>query len=130
MRTRKMFLGGLMVVMLAGLVGCGGGGDDETLLAEKPDNADLVVHDKLPFYEPDELVMPVNREVVFTVFNDGEKVHNVTIPGFAIDMDVQPKQSIDVKLPATSGPPRDAFYTFYCKYHQHEGEALRLKVSR
>lgn len=130
MRARKTVLAGLIVVMLVALVGCGGGDEEDEVLGANRDAADLVVEDKHPFYEPTKLEMPLNREVTFTVFNEGEKVHNITIPGFDIDMDVQPKQSIDVKLPAISAPPRDGFYSVYCKFHQSEGEALRLNVSR
>ena len=128
MRARKMVLGGLIVVMLAGLVGCGGDDDDEVLGANR-DAADLVVNDEHTFYDPTSLEMPLNREVTFTVFNDGEKIHNITIPGFSIDMDVPSKQSIDVKLPAITAEPRDGFYTVYCKFHQADGEALRLEIS-
>jgi plastocyanin len=56
-------------------------------------------------------------------------MHNVTIPGFAIDMDVAPGQTISVKLPAITAAPRDGFYTMYCKYHQSEGEAMRIKIA-
>ena len=128
MRLRKMLLGGLMVMMVAGLVGCGGG-DDESVLDGKK-NADLVVDDKEPFYEPKNLEIALNREVTFTVFNEGKKVHNITVPGFEIDMDVQPGQSIDIKLPAVSAAPRDGFYTMYCKFHQSEGEAGRIKIAK
>jgi plastocyanin len=54
----------------------------------------------------------------------------VTVPAFAIDMDIQPGQRVDVKIPAVSQAPRDGFFTFYCKYHQAEGEAGRINVSR
>lgn len=128
MRTSKMVLGGLMVVLL-GLVGCGGGEDKPNVLGGAG-TADLVVEDKPPFYDPKNLEIALNREITFTVFNDGKKVHNITIPGFAIDMDVEPGQTIDVKLPAVSAPPRDGFYSFYCKFHQSEGEAGRINIAR
>ena len=129
MRARKLVYGGLVVVMLLGLVACGGDGDDENVLGGRQ-NADLVVSDKHPFYEPTSLELPLNREVTFTVFNEGEELHNITIPLFGIDMDVLPKTSVDIKIPATSEPPRDGFYSLYCKYHQSDGEALRINVSR
>ncbi len=127
MRLRKLLLGGLMAVLLVSLVGCGGGDDDNVLGGSK--NADLVVNDERPFYEPKNLELVLNREVTFTVFNEGEKVHNVTIPGFEVDMDVAPGQSIDVKLPAVNAAPRDGFYTMYCKFHQSEGEAGRINIA-
>ena len=130
MRARKTVLAGLIVVMVLGLAACGDGDDDENVLGGRAEAADLVVNDEHPFYEPTKLTMPLNREVTFTVFNDGEKLHNLTIPGLNIDMDIPPKQSIDVKLPAISEAPRDGFYTVYCGLHQADGEALRLEVSR
>ncbi len=120
-------LGGLMMVLLASLVGCGGSSGDNVLGGKK--NADLVVNDKDPFYEPKTLDLRLNKEVTFTVFNDGKKVHNITIPGFAIDMDVEPGKSISITLPATNAAPRDGFYTLYCKFHQSEGEATRINIA-
>ncbi len=129
MRARKTFLAGVIVAMVLALGACGDGGGDDNVLGGA-ENADLVVNDEHPFYEPTKLQMPLNREVTFTVFNEGDAVHNITIPGFAIDRDVPPKQSVEIRLPAISEPPRDGFYTVYCKFHQSEGEALRLEVSR
>lgn len=127
MRSRKTILGGLMVVVALGLVGCGGGGRPNVLGGKG--TADLVVEDKRPFYEPENLKIALNREITFTVFNDGKMVHNITIPAFAVDVDIEPGQSADIKLPATSAPPRDGFYSFYCKYHQSDGEAGRINIA-
>ena len=124
-----MLLGGLMVMLLVSLVGCGGGDtDEEKVLGDASKNADLVINDKSPFYDPEKLQIPLNREVTFTVFNEGKKIHNITIPLFNIDMDIEPGQSVDIKLPAASAP-RDGFFSLYCKYHQSEGEATRLNVA-
>jgi len=128
MRAKKMVLGGLMVVLLLGLVGCGGGGDGDDVLGSAR-NADLIVDDKEPFYEPKNLEIVLNREVTFTVFNEGKEVHNVTIPGFEVDMDVAPGQSIDIKLRAINAEPRDGFFSFYCKFHQSRGEAGRINIA-
>jgi plastocyanin len=129
-RARKLVLVGLVAVMLLGLAACGDdGGDDDNLLGGSQ-TADLVVGDEHPFYEPTSLEMPLNREITFTVFNEGDEVHNITIPGFAIDMDVQPKANISITLPAISEAPRDGFYSLYCKYHQSDGEAMRINISR
>ncbi len=128
MRARKTVLGGLMVVVLLGLVNCGGE-DDKPKVLGGADTADLVVNDERPFYDPKNLEIVLNREITFTVFNEGDKVHNITIPGFAIDMDVEPGRTIDVKLPAVNAAPRDGFYSFYCKYHQSEGEAGRINIA-
>lgn len=128
MRARKMVLGSLIVMLLLGLVGCGSDGDDDNTLGGRQ-NADLVINDEFPFYDNKTLQLPRNQEVTFTVFNNGNDIHNITIPGFTIDMDVAPGQSIEVKLPATAEAPRDGFWTMYCKYHQHEGEAGRIELA-
>ena len=128
MRARKMVLGGLLVVLLLGLVGCGSDSDDDNRLGGAG-TADLVINDEFPFYDNKTLELPRGREVTFTVFNDGKDVHNITIPAFTIDMDVQPGQTIEVKLPATNEASRDGFWTMYCKYHQHEGEAGRIELA-
>jgi plastocyanin len=129
-RARKLVLGGLIAVMLLGLVGCGDDGDDDEdeVLGARAETADLVVQDEFPFYEPTGLRIPANQEVTLTVFNDGERIHNITVPGFTIDMDVAPGQTVEIKLPAAS-VPRDGFYLFYCKYHQSEGEAGRINIA-
>ena len=129
MRATKTVLAGLIVLMLLGLAACGDDGDDESVLGGRQ-TADLVINDEHPFYEPTKLEMPLNREVTFTVFNEGEEVHNITIPGLSIEMDVLPKQSVEIKLPAVSEAPRDGFFAVYCRLHQSEGEALRLEISR
>ena len=130
MRAKKAVLGGLIVVMLLGLVGCGGSDDDDDVLGGKA-TADLVIKDdKAPFYNTNKLRMRLNQEVTFTVFNDGEKTHNIVIPDFDIDMDIPPNQTVSVKIPAVSEAPRDGFFTFYCKFHQSEGEQGRIEILR
>jgi plastocyanin len=128
-RARKMVLGGLMVVLLLGLVGCGSDSDSDDNRLGSAGTADLVINDEFPFYDNKTLELPRGREITFTVFNEGNDLHNITIPGFTIDMDVQPGQTIEIKLPATSEAPRDGFWTMYCKYHQHEGEAGRIELA-
>jgi plastocyanin len=128
-RARKTVLAGLIVVMVLGLAACGGDGDDDNVLGGR-EGADLVINDEHPFYEPTKLEMPLNREVTFTVFNEGEDLHNITIPALSISMEVPPKQSVEIRLPAVTEAPRDGFFTVYCGFHQSEGEALRLEISR
>jgi len=119
-------LGGLTMLMLVTLVGCGGSSSKNVLGGKN----NIVLHDQNPFYDPSDLAIRLNQEISFTVYNDGKEIHNVTIPAFAIDMDVAPKQSITVKLPAVASAPRDGFYTMYCKYHQSQGEATKIKIAK
>jgi hypothetical protein len=128
-RARKLVLGGLIAVLLLGFVGCGDSDNaDNSVLGGGTQAADLVISDTYPFYDPVDLKIPQNREVSFTVRNDGKKIHNITIPGFTVDMDVEPGKVITVKIPAT-GAPRDGFFTMYCKYHQSDGEATKLNIA-
>jgi plastocyanin len=130
-RARVTMAGLLGLVMLVTLTGCGGSSKTE-VLGGKNSTADVVVDkvDGLHTYDPKKLTIQLNKEVSFTVLNKDKIVHNVTIPDFAIDMDVQPGERIEVKLPAVAQAPRDGFFLFYCKYHQAEGEAGRIEVSR
>ncbi|HEX3623151.1 MAG TPA: cupredoxin domain-containing protein [Acidimicrobiales bacterium] len=127
-------IGGLLgVVLLVALTGCGSSSKSGgTVLGSTPKNADVVVSrvDSVTRYDPDKLQITLNKDVSFTVLNKDSVVHNVTIPAFAIDMDVAPGQVINVKIPAVTQAPRDGFFTFYCKYHQSQGEAGRITVSK
>lgn len=120
------------VVMLAGLTGCGGSSTKATVLGGKAQTADVVVEkvDSLPKFDPNKLEIQLNKETSFTVLNKDKIVHNITIPDFAIDMDVQPGERIEVKLPAVAQVPRDGFILFYCKYHQAEGETGRITIAK
>jgi len=121
-RTR-VFVGLLGVVMLFGLAGCGGGGSDS---AKK---ADVTVDSTFRF-NPTKVEIDLNREDSFTFLNKDKVVHNVTVPAFAIDMDIQPGQRVSVKIPAVKETPRDGFFSFYCKFHQTEGESGRITISK
>ena len=127
-KRARVAIGGLLgLVMLVGLTGCGGGGSSATEL-----KADVTVDkvDGIHQYDPKKLEISLNRDETFTFLNKDKIVHNVTVPAFAIDMDIQPGQRVDVKIPAVAQAPRDGFFTFYCKYHQAEGEAGRINISR
>ncbi len=125
-------VGGLMMVLLVSLVGCGSDSKDRdgVLGGSGPQNADLVITNSFPFYEPKDLTIPLNRDITFTVLNDTKAVHNITIPGFTIDMDVEAGKTVTIKLPATNTAPRDGFFTMYCKFHQAQGEATRINIAK
>ncbi|MDQ2826801.1 MAG: cupredoxin domain-containing protein [Actinomycetota bacterium] len=123
-RTRKVMAGLFGLVMLLGLTGCGGGSSTDS-----GKRADVTV-DSTDRFAPDKLEISLNQADSFTFLNKDKKVHNVTIPDFAIDMDIQPGQRIEVKIPTISTVPRDGFISFYCKYHQTEGESGRINISK
>lgn len=131
-RARVGLVGFLGLVMLVTLTGCGGGGSsNKVVLGGKNQTADIVVDkvDGLHQYDPKKIEIQLNKDEQFTMLNKDTIVHNVTIPDFQIDMDVQPGQIITVKIPAVTQRPRDGFFTMYCKYHQSEGEAGKITVS-
>ena len=131
MRARKLVVGGLVVVSLLGLSGCGGGDDDERL------TADVTVADEdVLAFEPKELQINLNEETTFTFLNDDDLLHNITVPAIfvnqvqePVDVDLPSGQRISVKIPAVAQAPRDGFFLFYCKYHQTQGMSGRLKIS-
>lgn len=114
----------LGVAMFVGLTGCGGGGSSDS-----GKKADVTV-DSTNRFSPNKVEISLNQEDSLTVLNKDKVVHNVTIPAFAIDMDVQPGQRIALKIPPVKAAPRDGFFSFYCKFHQTEGESGRITVSR
>jgi len=126
-KRARVAIGGLLgLIMLVGLTGCGGGSSTTDLKADV--NVDKI--DGIHQFEPKKLEIALNREETFTFLNKDNVVHNVTVPAFAIDMDIQPGQRIDVKIPAVAQTPRDGFFSFYCKFHQTEGEAGKINISR
>ncbi|MDQ6725993.1 MAG: cupredoxin domain-containing protein [Actinomycetota bacterium] len=122
-RTRTVMTGLLGLVMLLGLTGCGGSS------SATGKRADVTV-DSTNRFTPNTVEISLNHEDSFTFLNKDKIVHNVTIPDFAIDMDIQPGQRIDVKIPSISTVPRDGFISFYCKYHQSQGESGRINISK
>jgi plastocyanin len=126
-RTGRVAGGLLGVVMVLGLAGCGG--SSSTSLNQ---TADITIQkvDGLPRFDPDKIQVPLNQDETFTVLNKDKILHNVTIPAFAVDMDIQPGQRISVKIPPVTAAPRDGFFTFYDKYHQAEGAAGKITVSK
>jgi plastocyanin len=54
--------------------------------------------------------------VVLRVHNDGQALHNVSVPSQGIDKDVAAGQAITVRIKVGSGP-----LVFFCKYHKTSG---------
>lgn len=131
-RARKLVVGGLVVISLLGLSGCGGGDDDE-----RPLTADVTVADEdLLAFEPKELEINLNEETTYTFLNNDDLLHNITVPAIfvndvqnPVDVDLPPGQRVSVRIPAVAQAPRDGFFLFYCKFHQTQGMAGRIKIS-
>ena len=125
-KRARVAIGGLLaVMMLLGLTACGSSSD-------KGLRADVTVDkiDGMHQFKPNKVEISLGQDQTFTFVNKDSIVHNVTVPAFAVDMDVQPGQRISVKIPAVKEAPRDGFFLFYCKFHQSEGEAGRINISK
>ena len=106
-------------------VGAGACGDDDDS-ASITENADIVIDDSRVF-DPTEITIDENKEVTITVANTDDERHNFTVSFVGIDQDIEPGQRVDVKIPATTNPSA-GFLSFYCEFHQSEGEQGRIKL--
>lgn len=123
--TRRVLTGIIAAVMVLGLAGCGGGGDDDNVLGSGG-KADVVIT-KMGF-EPDDLEMQVGQEVNFRVANKDKRPHTFTLTFLDIEQEIPAGGSADIKLKATEVPTA-GFYSFYSKNFQNEnGFHGRIKV--
>ncbi len=123
--TRRALAGIIAVVMVLGLAGCGGDGDDEKVLSAR-NRADVLITDM--GFEPDELEVRVGEEVRFTVANEDERPHTFTLTFLDIEKEIPPGGSADITLKAPE-VPEAGFYSFYSKNHQAEnGFHGKIKV--
>ena len=123
---RRVSVGLLAVVLVGGLVGCGGGGDDERTIGG---GADIVAEtDPKPRFEPDTLKAAVNSEVVLSVKNEGKVTHNFTISFLGVNEDIPPGQTKQVRFTVAPPPHGERFYTFYDERYQGEGMHGRIDV--
>ena len=58
--------------------------------------------------------------------NSGSALHNFTIEGSSLDVDVQPGQTQTLPPPA---PVQPGTYTFFCKYHRSQGMEGTITVT-
>jgi plastocyanin len=106
MMTRSTILAG---VALLALMGCGtDDGDDGA------QDADLVMADFS--FEPTQLTAATGEETGFTVRNDGDAAHNITMEEFGINTDVEAGGSADFDV--TAEQPGD--FAFFCKFHPEQ----------
>ena len=103
-RTRDVTAVAVVVLLLATLASaCSGGeGGDEAL--------ELTVRDFS--FEPTSLSVTAGEQATVRLVNEGQVVHNVTIDGTAVDVDVQPGRSVNLIFVPEAGTG-----AFRCKYH-------------
>jgi plastocyanin len=130
MRARRLMTAGLLVVT-AGLVLAGCGGDDKTESTATtkgttsattgvgtgsvgaPSEALTVVTKDFQF-EPATLTAKVGKQVTVTVKNEGQAEHNFSITSLNVNKDVEKGQSAVVSFTPTQAGKIE----FFCEYHK------------
>ncbi len=119
MSPRTIIAAGSLVVLVAGLAGCGGGGEAPT--CENPRTATSVAMDDF-VYEPGcvEIASGAELEVV----NDGQAPHTFTVEADAADaeVDVPAGETATLAIPALEA----GTYRVVCTYHPQMEGALRV----
>lgn len=82
---------------------------------------DVVISAGDSFFDPTCAVGVPKGKVSVTFTNNGQALHNVTIPELGIDKDIAPGESVAIKVDL-SGPS----VGYYCKYHRTSGMAGSL----
>ena len=68
-------------------------------------------------FDPSTLTLSTSQDIVLV--NSGAALHNFSIEGTSISVDVQPGQSQTLTAPGPSFPT--GAHPFFCKYHQAQG---------
>jgi plastocyanin len=121
MRALRTTAPAVIAVLL--LAACGGGGQEAGTggAAGGAGAADtLVMQDNV--FEPSEWQIQAGGGS-FTVSNEGQALHNLTIEDAGIDQDVQAGQEATVDIELEAGE-----YEFICKYHEAQGMTGTLVV--
>ncbi len=70
------------------------------------------------YFEPTFLRGDPGQKITLDVENDSSKdTHNITVPGQNVDMNIGPKQKVDVQVTV----PQSGAVLFYCKFHTGQG---------
>jgi plastocyanin len=114
----------LVVALIA--VGCSsGGGSSQTTtppaasspaVASPPAGGSVTITMVDFAFQPSELAASVTEAL--ELVNNGSALHNFTIEGSSVDVDVQPGGNLTLPPPAPIPP---GTYTFFCKYHRAQG---------
>ncbi len=71
------------------------------------------------FFAPEELTIPADTDVVFTLANDGVPPHNFSIDELGIDIDILPGATEEVVINAPAGE-----YEYYCNVPGHKDAGM------
>jgi plastocyanin len=75
-------------------------------------------------FVPAQLTASASKPIV--LINNGAVLHNFTIEGSSLTVDVQPGQTQSLPPPA---PVQPGTYTFFCKYHRSQGMEGTITVT-
>jgi len=114
----------LVVALIA--VGCSSGGGSNTTTTppaasspaeSSPPAGGSVTITMVDFaFQPSDVTASVSGAL--ELVNSGSALHNFTIEGSTVDVDVQPGETFPLPGPAPIPP---GTYTFFCKYHRAQG---------
>jgi plastocyanin len=75
-------------------------------------------------FVPAQVTASASKTIV--LINNGAALHNFSIEGSNLSMDVQPGQTQTLPPPA---PVQPGSYTFFCKYHRSQGMTGTITVT-
>jgi uncharacterized cupredoxin-like copper-binding protein len=71
------------------------------------------------YFEPEEVAIPANTDVTFTLPNEGVTLHNFAIDELGIDVDIEPGATEEVVINAPAG-----IYEYYCNVPGHKAAGM------
>ncbi len=90
-----------------------GDGSEAEAVVDAGPPAEVVSYDI--YFEPDELTIPADVDVVVSLPNEGASLHNFAIDELGIDVDIQPGATEEVVINAPA-----AIYEYYCNVPGHK----------
>ena len=89
----------------------------EAAAAQSADAATIVMRDI--FFEPEEMTIPADTGVTFTLANEGVTLHNFSIDALDVSVDVDAGASKEVVIDAPAGT-----YEYYCNVPGHKAAGM------
>ena len=118
-------------ICMVGLAACGDGDNGEEARSELPGELKATPNAR---FDPDEVTVRFDRETLFTFENaDDKRAHNFTLSYVFTDadnfvsVDAAPGEVKEVKFTVRERPAA-GFLTYYCRFHQGEGMAGRIRL--
>ncbi len=126
MRSRLTAIGGVCLLFLGTLAGCGAGGGDEAPSREEAVVKTIQVKETEFALEPAEITLDKPGTYVFKAVNSGDTVHALEVEGEGIEEEtekIEPGQSAKLKVKLKAGT-----YELYCPVDDHAEEGMEGKL--